>query len=132
MLQYCFTSSSEVFSIFGCSRIVENIFSLDSLLEKFFILRNHWFKVLSIIIKIAMDHIIVLNLKRIKWFSQPFHICCRQAIEKASLMLQKRTSLMLFTNSSYSRKFCFSVFLLSFFTFSFFFFFLVYWDDYSK
>ena len=57
-----------------------NTFFLDSLVQERFFHKNHGFKILSVVIKIQLELIIVLNLKRIKCLSQPFHVSGWQTI----------------------------------------------------
>ena len=62
-------------NVHGCSEIDGHIFLLDLLVQELFLHKSHWFKVLSILMKIQPEHLIALNLKHIKYFSKPFHFC---------------------------------------------------------
>ena len=112
-------------NVYGCSQIEKT--------SSFWILllyRNHWLKVLSIIMKTCLEHIIVLNLKCN--LSQLFHVCCWKTVEDADLMLEK-ICVAAPHKLICARKICFFVCSLSFFCF-FHFCFLAYWDycDYRK
>ena len=67
MLQYCFTTSSGMFMVAVKSTGTS---SCDPLVQEVFFHKNHWFKVLSMLMKIRPGHLIVLNSKHIKYFSK--------------------------------------------------------------
>ena len=69
MLHYIFSD------VHCCSQIDGHILFLDPLGQELFFHKNHWVKVLSILMKIRPEHLVVLNFKRIKYFSKPFHAC---------------------------------------------------------
>ena len=67
--------------VHGCSQIDGHILFLDPLMQELFFHKNHWVKVLSILVKIRPELLVVLNFKRIKYFSKPFHACRLRTLE---------------------------------------------------
>ena len=50
-------------------------------MQQLFFHKNHWFKVLFILMKIRPEHLVVLNFMRIKYFSKLFHVCRLRTVE---------------------------------------------------
>ena len=67
--------------VHGCSQIDGHIFFLDPLVQELFFHKNHWFKVLSVLMEIRPEHLDVFNFRHIKYFSKPFHVCHLWAVE---------------------------------------------------
>ena len=50
-------------------------------MQELFFHKNHWVKILSILMKIRPEHLVVLNFKHFKYFSKPFHACYLRTVE---------------------------------------------------
>ena len=111
----------------NCSQIPENIFFLNFLEQRIFFDKNHLFQLLST----KSDWIISLFLISILFLSLGYSITSSFCWKNNNLWLSMKTLLLLLTKSSNAKKFCFSVFSLSFFLLSRFRF-LAYWDHYCK
>ena len=84
-------ASSVMFMV--ASQIDKHISALNPPVQKFLLYQNHWFRYLSIVIKIWLQHIIFISLKQIKYFLQLFHFYGWWTViskGKANLMQQKR------------------------------------------
>ena len=88
------------------------------------------FKVLSIVIRIQLEHVMdlkVLNIKHIKYLSQPSHICYWWKVKEGWLMLQGKFYCYS-APTHHTHELFFFLCSISFFRFHF----LGYWDHYGK
>lgn len=104
------------------AKLTNTSFCLHSFIQDLFFHKKHWFKTLSLVMKIQLEPVIVLNLKHIKSLSQPSSVCYWQKVKEGGLVLQGKLYCYS-TPTLHTNEKCF-LFLFHFFCF----YFLVYWD----
>lgn len=100
------------------AKLTNTSFCLHSFIQDLFFHKKHWFKTLSLAMKIQLEHVIVLNLKYIKSLCQPFSVCYWQKVKEGGLVLQGKLYCYS-TPTLHTHEKCF-LFLFPFFLFSFF------------